>query len=104
MGASAAWEVLNSDPRPLTVTAEVELSAFARSRRLSVSLDGRQLEIMDVAPPRTTARLAAFVLTPGRHTLAFEPLEPPTRASSRDERPLSVAFGPWRWIVAESPQ
>ena len=104
MGGPAAWEVLNSDRRTLSVSAEVELSAFDRPRRLSVSLDGRQIEIVEVAPPRRVARLAPFVLTPGHHTVAFEPIEPPARASARDERLLSIAFGTWRWIVADVPQ
>ena len=104
MGAYGVWEVVNSELGTLMVSADLELSAFGRSRRLRVSLDGREIQIINVAPLRRMVRLEPFVLTGGRHTLVFEPLEPPTRPLKGDERPLSVAFGSWRWIVAERRQ
>lgn len=103
MGSDAAWTIVNPGPHTIAVTIEMELSAFHRRRALTLRLDGRETETMLVEPPHRQYILGPLIVAPGRHQLAFHPIEPPTVADDEigngDLRPLSFAVGTWRWIV-----
>jgi hypothetical protein len=103
MGTGASWTIVNTTAQPVIAALEVQLSAFHRSRRLEIRLDGRPVTIFSVDPPRRTYSIGPLNVGPGSHDLVFRPLEPPTVAKevegSNDPRPLSFAVGSWSWTV-----
>lgn len=103
MGASGAWTVKNITTAPVAATLDVEVSSFHRERQLSVWLDESLAYTFVAAPTRQRYRIGPLIMRPGAHTLRFTPHEPPTVADevthNRDRRPLSLAFGDWRWSV-----
>lgn len=108
MGADAAWTILNTGTQPITVTANIELSAFHQPRHLELRLDGRAAETLIVEPERRSYDVGPLAVPSGRHELAFHPIEAPTVAGdvagNHDLRPLSFAVGTWRWIIqGETP-
>ncbi len=103
MGTDAAWMIENTTTRPIVATLDLELSAFDRTRRLDVRLDGQMLQTLIVAPPRRVYRIGPIAMTPGSHALTFHPVEAPTVADdvirNGDRRSLSFAMGTWSWTV-----
>lgn len=105
MVTDARWTVVNPSTAPIVAILDVELSAFLSSRRLEVQFDGQPLTTItvDVTPGRYV--LGPLTVAPGPHLMTFHPLEAPLPASSLvptgDPRPLSVAFGAWRWGVPD---
>jgi hypothetical protein len=103
MGEAATWTVVNTGARPIVATLAVELSAFHHPRRMDLAFDGQAVQTLVVAPEQHSYEAGPFTVTPGRHELAFQPLEPPARASdlvaNGDPRRLSYAVGAWAWTV-----
>jgi len=101
MGESASWTVVNTTQQSIAATLDVELSAFAQERRVTVLLDQKAIQSVAVHPKRRTYRIGPFLVAPGAHHFQFEALEPPTVADAlihnRDRRPLSLAIGTWTW-------
>ncbi len=103
MGPPGAWDVISTARHTVTTAVDVELAAFGRAQRLTMRLDGREVQVIEVAEDRRRLRLGPLVLTPGRHTVAFEAVgdgEAPA-GHGIDPRPLAVAFGAWWWIMVE---
>lgn len=107
MGRSASWTVMNREDAIVTAILEIEIEPFARTRSLTLALDGRDVQTLLVREGRHSWRIGPLILRSGRHDLAFRPAEPPTIAAdllgNGDTRPLSFAVGTWRWIP-ERPQ
>lgn len=103
MGGAASWTIVNAGTRPIVATLGLELSAFSRTRRMEVRLDGHRVQTLVVETAQAVHRVGPFTVAAGEHTLVFHPLDPPTVASdvidNGDQRPLSFAVGTWRWIV-----
>jgi hypothetical protein len=103
MGTGASWTIVNTTAHSVMAALDVEVSAFHRSRRLEVRLDGRPVTIFTVDPPRRTYSIGPLDVGPGAHDLVFRPLDPPTVAKDveggNDPRPLSFAVGSWSWTV-----
>jgi hypothetical protein len=103
MGPDASWTIVNSSRRPVVASVEVEMTAFDERRRVTLLLDGVNVQALPVEPRRATYRLGPFALTPGQHALVFHPVDPPTVADERmkngDRRRLSVGIGAWHWAV-----
>ena len=103
MGSGAAWTITSTTPRPLVAALDLEASAFQHDRQLTVWLDGTPVQALVVEPARRTYRLGPFALPRGDHELVFRPTELATVADNvihnGDRRPLSLAFGTWRWTV-----
>ena len=104
MDRNAQWIVRNTTNQPLRAQVEIELSAFAHPRHLTLSLDGQSLEVLTVAVERNSYPVA-MALTPGEHQLHFQPLELPIVADdlvrNGDRRALSVLVGSSRWEVLQ---
>lgn len=103
MAGDAMWQVVNTTPRPIGATLDLELTAFHSSRRLTLQLDGHVLDTLVVEPARRIYRVGPFTVPPGAHALVFRPVEPPTVADevvgNGDTRPLSFAVGAWTWTA-----
>jgi hypothetical protein len=104
METAAAWTVVNTGSRPVDASLDLELSAFHRTRRLSVLLDGHLVQTLVVDPLRRTYQVGPFRVSTGSHELSFHPGEVPTAAgdviNDGDRRRLSFAFGTWSWSSA----
>jgi hypothetical protein len=103
MGQSAAWTIANTTQHAIAATLNVELSAFAQERRVTVLLDQMVVHDVTVNPERRSYRVGPLLVAPGMHELRFQAVELPTVADAlihnRDRRPLSVAIGTWTWQV-----
>nr|AAP58535.1 hypothetical protein [uncultured Acidobacteriota bacterium] len=101
MGAAGEWSIVNTTGGAETALLEVEIAAFHRARSLEVRLDGELQQIVVVEPSRRVYRFGPLAVPAGRHSLAFRPSTAATVASDvqpgNDPRPLSFAFGSWRW-------
>ncbi len=104
MGAGAAWTVVNTSDRPIVATLDLEMAAFNQSRRMTLLLDGRPVEMsLVVEPLGRTYELGPLTIGSGEHELVFRPAEEPTVAgeviNNGDPRALSLAIGTWNWTV-----
>jgi hypothetical protein len=103
MGRQASWTVVNSSARALMASVELETNAFHEPRRITVVLDGSEVQDVLIDPRRARRSIGPLTLRPGDHTLTFRAASAPTVADdlihNGDARPLSVAFGDWRWSV-----
>ncbi len=103
MGKDAACTIMNTSAQPIVTTLDIELSAFARARRMELRLDGRDLQTLVVEPPRRIYQIGPLSVTPGGHELVFHPAEAPTVANdvinNGDRRALSFALGTWHWTM-----
>ncbi len=48
MGAEASWTIVNSSERPIVAVVDVELTAFRGARRLTLRLDGADVQTLTV--------------------------------------------------------
>lgn len=105
MGSEAAWVVTNTTGLAVFATLDIELSAFAHDRWVTLSLNQVKVQELLVEPARRTYRIGPFVIQPGAHEFQFGATQPPTVADDAlhngDRRALSVAVGMWTWTVAE---
>ncbi len=105
MGGDSSWTINNPGARSIAATLEIEFEAFATPRRLQVRLDGRDVDTLAVGTARRRYATVPMTVPPGRHMLAFHPVEPPVAADTLthngDTRPLSFAVGDWRWIARQ---
>lgn len=105
MGPPAHWTVLNPSGLPVTAVLHVELMAFHSARTVEIVVDGVHAQTLTVTPRRRLMPIGPLALTPGRHSLEFRPVAPPTVAAeilhNGDDRPLSLAVGTWYWTTAE---
>lgn len=105
MARDASWTILSRSRRPITACVDVDMMAFHNTRRLRVVLDGRDVQMVAVDERRGVVRLGPFALEPGAHQLEFRAADAPAVAadliSNGDRRPLSFAFGMWRWMVQD---
>jgi hypothetical protein len=104
MGADASWTVVNTSDRPIVATLDLEMASFNQSRRMTLLLDGRPVEMSVVVEPlRRTYELGPLTIGSGEHELVFRPAEEPTVAgkviNNGDPRALSFAIGTWNWTV-----
>jgi len=103
MGPQASWTVVNSSARSLMASLDLETNAFHEPRRLAIVLDGAEVQDVVIDPQRAIRRIGPLMLRPGDHTLTFRARSAPPVADdvihNGDPRPLSVAFGDWRWSV-----
>jgi hypothetical protein len=103
MGAGAFWTLVNTGEVTVNGTLSLELTAFDTVRRLTIRLDGREIQSIIVEPTRHPYAIGPFVITSGIHLLTFTPATPPTVVSSvmvsQDDRALSFMFGPWSWTA-----
>lgn len=108
MGPSASWSVVNDSERFLMASVDLETNAFHEPRPLTVVLDGEEVQHVVIDPYRAVRRIGPLALRPGDHTLTFRAASTPTVANDRlqngDRRPLSVAFGDWRWSIDGGPR
>jgi hypothetical protein len=108
MGPQASWTVVNSSERSLLASVDLEANAFAEPRELTIVLDGAEVQQIVIHARRAIHRIGPLALRPGDHTLAFRAAPAPTVADERlhngDPRPLSVAFGDWRWSIDGAPR
>lgn len=108
MGPQASWTVVNTSERSVVASVDLETNAFDESRHLTVMLDGAPVQDVIIEPRRAIRRIGPLTLRPGDHTLTFRAASPPSVAEDRihngDPRPLSVAFGDWRWSVDGAPK
>jgi len=106
MGAQASWTVANSSARTLLASVDVDMNAFHQTRRLTVVLDGTTVQDIIIEPHRSVQRIGPLVIRPGDHALVFRADQSPVAADevmhNGDPRPLSVAFGDWRWSIGGS--
>jgi hypothetical protein len=102
MGDTASWAIVNTGVAEVVAGLTVEVQAFGGPRQLQLTLDGRDVGVLTVGTARRFHTVPSFALPPGRHTLAFVPLEPPAVADALlhndDRRRLSFAVGEWRWF------
>jgi hypothetical protein len=103
MGPEASWTIVNRSDRPMVAAVDVEMSAFHGARRLTLLLDGLEVQTLIVEERRGLERIGPLALTPGDHELVFHPADPPTVAddltNNGDPRPLSFGIGTWQWRV-----
>jgi hypothetical protein len=104
MRPGASWIIVNRNDHPMVAAADVELTAFHGTRRVRIRLDGADVQTITVPERRGLDRIGPLLLTSGDHVLAFDAIEAATVADhimhNGDDRPLSVAFGAWQWVVA----
>jgi hypothetical protein len=107
MGPHGSWTVVNTTPKPIDASVEIELSAFNRPRGARLLLDGRELPPLAIGQQRGRVRIGPLAWSPGQHELLFRASEPPTVAGdvlhNGDPRALSFAVGTWRWAVEGQP-
>jgi hypothetical protein len=105
MARRGGWLVEHRGNGQITAFVNVEMSAFAQSRRLRVLLDGRTVQTLVVDQQPRSYRIGPLAMSPGDHELAFEPLERPDIADDHlhngDRRVVSVQFGDWQWSVVK---
>jgi hypothetical protein len=106
MGDDGAWAIVNTSAQPIVATLELEMSAFHRSRRLTLRLDGlpaTDMQTLVVEPSRRIHQIGPLTIGPGTHELSFHPFEAATVADDAihngDRRALSFAIGTWNWAV-----
>jgi hypothetical protein len=103
MRAQASWTVVNVTMRVLMASVDLETSAFSEPRTVTVVLDGSPVQDVVIEPKRAVRRIGPLAIGPGDHTLLFRAATPPTVADmlirNGDPRPLSIAFGEWRWSI-----
>ena len=108
MGTSASWTVANRSGQAVVARLDVELAAFHGARRLTVRLDGRDVQALLVPDGRRATKIGPLPLAPGEHTLVFQAADPPQvaddLAKNGDRRPLSFCVGAWRWSVEGGSQ
>jgi hypothetical protein len=101
MGSDATWTIVNTSPRPIAATLDLELSAFHGPRHMELLLDRRHVQTLAVEPSRRLWRLGPLTVPPGAHELGFHPAEGPTVAGdvidNGDRRALSFSLGTWTW-------
>jgi hypothetical protein len=104
-GREGSWTIVNISARALMASINIETAAFHEPRHLSVVVDGAPVEDLVIEPDRAIRRIGPFAVGPGEHTLLFRAVSVPIVADALlhngDQRPLSVAFGDWRWSVDE---
>lgn len=99
MGQQGTWIVENVRRAPVSVTLDLDLSAYGAPRHLAVSLDGADLRQIAVTTQLVRHRLGPFTVDAGTHRLRFRALEPAATAPASDFRQLTVMFRDWRWRV-----
>ena len=103
MGADATWRVINTRPRQIVATLDLEVSAFHSPRRMELRLDGRRVQTLTIEPSFRPHQVGPLELSPGVHELLFHPVDPATVADdllhNGDQRALSFALGDWTWKV-----
>lgn len=103
MTETASWRVRNTSRRTVAAAASVEMATVRGTRRLRLTLDGDDVQTLDVAEPRHVERIGPFLLRPGDHELAFAPGAPAESAAALlhngDARALSFRIGEWHWSV-----
>lgn len=103
MGSDAAWTIVNTSAQPIVAALELQISAFHRTRRLELLLDGRHVQTLAVDPPRRVYEVGPLTIGSGSHELVFHPTDPVVPANEAidtdDRRPLSLAVGTWSWTV-----
>jgi len=101
MGSEGAWTVLNTTPKDVVVTLNLELESFAEPRHLTVELDTQPLLSLEVVVRRRVYRLGPMTMPSGQHVLQFRSIEPAARpidlVGAEDRRGLTVALHSWRW-------
>jgi hypothetical protein len=106
MGAEGEWKIVNTTGGTAMAVLDVEIAAFHHPRRLEVRLDGQLRQTVVVEPLRRVYRLGPLAVPPGEHSLRFRPSAPATVVSDvqpgTDTRPLSFAFGTWRWTASSA--
>lgn len=103
MGADASWTVVNRSESTVLASGSVEIVAFAGPRRLTIFLDGAEVQTLTVSEQHGTYVVGPLSLSSGSHHLAFHSAEPPTVADNvlknGDPRALSFGVGAWEWTV-----
>jgi hypothetical protein len=103
MEPEASWTIVNSSERPIAAAVDVDLTAFRGARRLTIRLDGSDVQTLTAEEQRSSHRIGPLGLTPGSHQLAFHAADPPSVADdvlhNGDPRALSFAFGAWHWTI-----
>jgi hypothetical protein len=93
------WTIANTGGTPAATSLDLELSAFAVPRNLTLEIDGRAMTSLVVAVERRVYHVTGLTLAPGVHELAFLVDPPGTASTSRDPRALSCALGAWTWTA-----
>jgi hypothetical protein len=108
MGGGAAWTIVNTGSQPIGAALALEVSAFHRTRRLELRLDGHLVQRFVVEPSRRIYQLGPLTVPPGDHELVFHAAEEPTLADdvmgNGDRRRLSFALGSWQWVIRGTQQ
>ena len=103
MGAEASWKIVDRSGRPVVAAVDIEMWALGGGRALELLLDRPEVQTLVIEEQPRLYRIGPLALTPGDHELVFRPTDPPTVADdllkSGNRRPLSFAFGTWRWTV-----
>jgi hypothetical protein len=103
MGSAASWTVVNRSRSTVLVSGSLEIVAFDGPRRLTLFLDGTEVQTLTVPEQRRTHVVGPLSLSPGIHDLAFHSAEPPTIADNvlknGDRRAVSFGVGAWEWAV-----
>ena len=103
MRADASWTVVNRSDSTVLASCSIEIAAFDGPRRLTIFLDGAQVQTLTVPDQRGTYVVGPLSLSPGSHHLAFHSAEPPTVADdvlkNGDPRALSFRVGAWEWTL-----
>ena len=106
MANDATWTIVNTGPRPLAATLDVELRAFHRARQVEVRFSGHSPQTLVVGRRRARYSFGPMVIPPGPSKVVFRPAEEATEADSvlrnGDTRALSMAVGRWKWTAQES--
>ena len=103
MGSAASWTIVNRSRSTVRVSGSLEIVAFDGPRRLTLFLDGTEVQTLTVPEQRRTHVVGPLSLSPGIHDLAFHSAEPPTIADNvlknGDRRAVSFGVGAWEWAV-----
>lgn len=107
LGQAGAMSVISLEPGPMVFRLEIDVEAYADTRRLRVTIDDQDVDIIVVTTVRQSATTAPFTLTPGVHTIRFESdgTRIPTQqgGGAIDTRPLSVRVFGWQWRRSPAP-
>jgi hypothetical protein len=96
--------VVNPGGVAVDATLEAELEAFATPRIVTVTLDDVRVAALTVDPARRWHAIRSLRIPVGVHVIGFvaEATAAPVKVpSSRDDRPLSVRLGRWRWLARD---